>query len=131
MNNYKPPEGNTDADPFIAIMGKNPDGRCRLYGRGVTRKMLNKDTGAETSYVVPSEIFGSLTAATELQKKYEKDKEALEQLHREILVEHEKRKAELDNIQKGLETQRAEIVQDAVKMVFAVLPPEIVKQYLS
>ena len=43
MKNYKPSEdGSTSVDPFLAIMGKEYDGHRRLYGKGVTNRLINK-----------------------------------------------------------------------------------------
>lgn len=41
MKNFTPLEdGNGCTDAFLAIMGKEFDGRRRLYGRGVTKKNI-------------------------------------------------------------------------------------------
>lgn len=43
MKNYKPVEdGSVLVDPFMIVMNKEQDGYRRLYGRGVTNKLIKK-----------------------------------------------------------------------------------------
>ena len=43
MKNYKPLEDGSDAvDPYMVVMNKENDGYRRLYGRGVTNKLIKK-----------------------------------------------------------------------------------------
>ncbi|KAG6472396.1 hypothetical protein ZIOFF_069858 [Zingiber officinale] len=84
MKNFKPPATESgDADPFLTIMGKDYDGRRRLYGRGVTSKMLKKISGAQTSsYMVSEEVFESLRSTAEIEQRYHRDKAELEHLQK-------------------------------------------------
>lgn len=69
MKNYRLPEDeNALVDPFVAIMGKEYDGHCRLYGKGVTRKLLKNVNGGSTSYMVPGDLMESLKASAEAEK---------------------------------------------------------------
>lgn len=53
MKNYRPLEdGSGPVDPFLGVMPKEYDGHHRLYGRGVTNKILKKVNDSGTSYMV-------------------------------------------------------------------------------
>ncbi|XP_042437053.1 uncharacterized protein LOC122023019 [Zingiber officinale] len=132
MKNYKPSAMESgDADPFLAVMGKDYDGRCRLYGRGVTRKMLNKVSAPTPSYMVSEEVFESLRSTTEIEQRYKRDKAELEHLQKEIEANNERQRLELEKMRRDIDLQRDKIVEDAVQKVLAKLPPEIAKQYFS
>ncbi|GAB2290611.1 hypothetical protein Dimus_024893 [Dionaea muscipula] len=56
-------ESSCYVDPFLAIMGKEHNGRVRLHGRGVTPSNLGKaSTGNESSINVPNELLESIKA---------------------------------------------------------------------
>ena len=58
MKNYQPPEDvNGPIDPFVAVMGKEYDEHCRLYGKGVSRKLLKNVNSGDTSYMVPGDLM--------------------------------------------------------------------------
>ncbi|CAH1421122.1 unnamed protein product [Lactuca virosa] len=43
MKNYKPLEGGSDVvDLYMIVMNKENDGYCRIYGRGVTNKLIKE-----------------------------------------------------------------------------------------
>ncbi|GAB2276472.1 hypothetical protein Dimus_011196 [Dionaea muscipula] len=57
-------ESSCSVDPFLAIMGKEHNGRVRFHGRGVTPSSLGKaSTGNESSSInVPNELLESIKA---------------------------------------------------------------------
>ncbi|GAB2280865.1 hypothetical protein Dimus_015488 [Dionaea muscipula] len=57
-------ESSCFVDPFLAVMGKEHNGRVRLHGRGVTPSSLGKaSTGNESSSInVPNELLESIKA---------------------------------------------------------------------
>ncbi|KAG6499767.1 hypothetical protein ZIOFF_039559 [Zingiber officinale] len=116
MKNYKPSTMESgDADPFLAVMGKDYDGRCRLYGRGVTRKMLNKVSAPMPSYMVSEEVFESLRSTTEIEQRYKRDKAELEHLQKEIEANNERQRLELEKMRRDIDLQHDKIVEDAVQ----------------
>ncbi|KAL2942247.1 Methylmalonic aciduria and homocystinuria type D-like protein mitochondrial [Bienertia sinuspersici] len=70
MKNYTPPDdGSGPKDPYLGVMGKEYTSRKRLYGRGVTNKVLHKVASSSLNYVVPDE---------EIEADYERKKAELE-----------------------------------------------------
>ncbi|GAB2266069.1 hypothetical protein Dimus_001097 [Dionaea muscipula] len=57
-------ESSCSVDPFLAVMGKEHNGRVRLHGRGVTPSSLGKaSTGNGSSSInVPNELLESIKA---------------------------------------------------------------------
>ncbi|KAL4578452.1 hypothetical protein LXL04_014575 [Taraxacum kok-saghyz] len=54
MKNYKLQEDESDVvDPYMVVMNKENDGYRRLYGRGVTNRLIKKVGGGDTSYMIP------------------------------------------------------------------------------
>nr|GEY78892.1 hypothetical protein [Tanacetum cinerariifolium] len=54
--NYNPPEDESaPADPFLAVMNKEYDGHRRLFGRGVTNRLI-KVNGDGSASMAPREI---------------------------------------------------------------------------
>ncbi|KAL8245948.1 hypothetical protein R6Q59_007164 [Mikania micrantha] len=118
MRNYKPSEnGSALVDPFIAVMNKDQHGYRRLYGRGVTNKLIKKLDGGDTSLMVPGGIVESFKASVEVEKK-----QLLEQ-RKEIEEDLERKKAELEAMQKDINNQR-ETFEATVRKLMEQLPFE-------
>ncbi|KAD5802470.1 hypothetical protein E3N88_13830 [Mikania micrantha] len=118
MRNYKPSEdGSALVDPFIAVMNKDQHGYRRLYGRGVTNKLIKELDGGDTSLMVPGGIVESFKASVEVEKK-----QLLEQ-RKEIEEDIERKKAELEAMQKDINNQR-ETFEAAVRKLMEQLPFE-------
>nr|GEX09793.1 hypothetical protein [Tanacetum cinerariifolium] len=70
-------------DPFLAVMNKEYNGHRRIFGKGVTNKLIKKVNGSETSYMVLGElmesmrtdIYAELNRLVEMQKQIEDDHE--------------------------------------------------------
>nr|GEY92057.1 hypothetical protein [Tanacetum cinerariifolium] len=60
-------DGIASVDPFLAVMNKEYNGHRRLFGRGVTRKLIKKVDGRETSYVVPGELMESMKTSIDAE----------------------------------------------------------------
>ncbi|KAL2921266.1 WD repeat-containing protein pop1 [Bienertia sinuspersici] len=75
MKNYTPPDdGSGPKDPYLGVMGKEYTGRRRLYGRGVTNKVLHKVASSSVNYVVPDEHKKAELEANYAKKMEEFDK---------------------------------------------------------
>ncbi|KAL4574316.1 hypothetical protein LXL04_021145 [Taraxacum kok-saghyz] len=60
MKNYKPQEDESDVvDPYMVVMHKENDGYRRLYGRGVTNRLIKKVGGGDTSYMISEALMES------------------------------------------------------------------------
>ncbi|KAL4573558.1 hypothetical protein LXL04_020368 [Taraxacum kok-saghyz] len=97
MKNYQPPENvNGPVDPIVAVMGKEYEGHCRLYGKGVSRKLLKMVNSGDTSYIVPGDLMESLKTSAEAAGKREiaDMRKELEEDH-ERKQEHQRQKAKL------------------------------------
>ena len=72
MKNYKAPEedGSASVDPFLAVMNKEYNGRRRLFGKGVTKKLIKTVNGGETSYMVQGELMESVRTAIDAELKW-------------------------------------------------------------
>ncbi|KAL4589485.1 hypothetical protein LXL04_002392 [Taraxacum kok-saghyz] len=58
MKNYKPLEDESDVvDPYMVVMNKENDGYRRLYGRGVTNRLIKKVGGGDTSYMIRRHLW--------------------------------------------------------------------------
>ncbi|GAB4831504.1 hypothetical protein Ancab_005522 [Ancistrocladus abbreviatus] len=96
MKNYEPLEDgldeSTQIDPFLAFMEKEYDGRHRLYGRGVTNKLLKKVNSNGTSYVVSGELIQSIRATIvgDIHIDLEAEGAKLDDMQREIEAKHER-----------------------------------------
>ena len=136
MKNYKPSEdGSTSVDPFLAIMGKEYDGHRRLYGKGVTNRLINKVSGNDTSYMLPREIMDSLRENVEkdhlldMRKKLEEEhatkKAELEEDHArkkaELQEDHARNKAELEAMRNDID----KVVDAKMQKIIEKLPPPI------
>ncbi|KAD2804095.1 hypothetical protein E3N88_37472 [Mikania micrantha] len=118
MRNYKPSEnGSALVDRFIAVMNKDQHGYRRLYGRGVTNKLIKKLDGGDTSLMVHGGIVESFKASVEVEKK-----QLLEQ-QKEIEEDLERKKAELEAMQKDINNQR-ETFEATVRKLMEQLPFE-------
>ncbi|KAL4573559.1 hypothetical protein LXL04_020369 [Taraxacum kok-saghyz] len=106
MKNYQPPEDvNGPIDPVVAVMGKEYNGHCRLYGKGVSRKLLKKVNIGDTSYMVPGDLMESLKTSVEaagkreiadMRKELEEDHERKQvEMRKELEEEHERKRAEM------------------------------------
>nr|GEW97398.1 hypothetical protein [Tanacetum cinerariifolium] len=87
-------------DPFLDVMNNEHNGHRRLFGRGVTNKLIKKVNGSETSYMVPRELMESmrtnidseLNRLVEMRKQIEDDHERKKL---ELAEEHKRNKVEL------------------------------------
>ncbi|KAL8261398.1 hypothetical protein R6Q59_025447 [Mikania micrantha] len=101
MRNYKPSENESvSVDPFIAVMNKEQHGYRRLYGRGVTNKLIKKLDGGDTSHMITGGLMESIKASVEVEKN-----QLLEQ-RKEIEEDLERKKVELEAMQKDINNQR-------------------------
>ncbi|KAI3778817.1 hypothetical protein L2E82_08202 [Cichorium intybus] len=108
MKNYKPLEdGSGPIDPFEATMGKEYDGHRRLYGRGVTNRLIKKVSGDGTSYMVPDQLMDSIRENVEVEKNQLLD------MRRELEEDHLRKKAELEGMRKDID----KMVEDAVQKI--------------
>ncbi|KAL4579197.1 hypothetical protein LXL04_015335 [Taraxacum kok-saghyz] len=100
MKNYKPLEDESDVvDPYMVVMNKVNDGYCRLYGRGVTNRLIKKVGGGDTSYMIPETLM-------ETFKANEVERNQLIEMKKDIQEDHEKMKAELEAMQIDINNQR-------------------------
>nr|XP_043611982.1 uncharacterized protein LOC122583666 [Erigeron canadensis] len=129
MKNYKPPEEEESVpqDPFLAVMNKEYDGHLRLYGKGVTKKLINKVSGGKGSYMVPREIIESLKVG----EVGVVDVEEQERKKAELAEDHERKKAELEAIRKDIDNQRDKLVEDAVRKIMQKLPPGVTRDLFT
>ncbi|KAL8251654.1 hypothetical protein R6Q59_035347 [Mikania micrantha] len=101
MRKYKPSENESaSVDPFIAVMNKEQHGYRRLYGRGVTNKLIKKLDGGDTSHMITGGLMESIKASVEVEKN-----QLLEQ-RKEIEEDLERKKIELEAMQKDINNQR-------------------------
>ena len=138
MKNYEALEEDRSGpvDPFLVVMNKEYNGNRRLFGKGVTNKLIKKVNGGETSYMVPTELMESVKTAidaemkwlVEMRKQIEDDHERRKL---ELAEEHKKNKAEIEEMRKEIDDQRDKLVEDAVQMLIEKLPPRFVKKFLA
>ncbi|XP_021995057.1 uncharacterized protein LOC110891818 [Helianthus annuus] len=121
MKNYKPPEdGSVLVDPFTAVMNKEYDGYLRLYGRGVTKKMMEKMDGKEEPYMIPDGLMESFKADIEGEKTQ------LLEMRKEIEEEHQRKKAELKAMHKDFENKQANF-EATMLSIMEKLPIEVLQ----
>ncbi|PWA43320.1 transposase, Ptta/En/Spm [Artemisia annua] len=91
MKNYQAPneDGIGPVDPFLAVMNKEYNGHRRLFGKGVTNKLIEKVNGGEASYMVPTELMESVKTAIDAEMK------RLVEMRKQIGDDHERKKLEL------------------------------------
>ncbi|KAL4561440.1 hypothetical protein LXL04_033606 [Taraxacum kok-saghyz] len=100
VKNYKPLEDESDVvDPYMVVMNKENDGYHRLYGRGVTNRLIKKVGGGDTSYMIPEALMESF-------KVNEVERNQLIEMKKEIQEDHEKKNAELEAMQIDINNQR-------------------------
>lgn len=131
MKNYKPLEdGSAPLDPFLATMGKEYDGHRRLFGRGVTNRLMNKVNGDGTSYMVPRELMDSLRANAEKNQLLDMRKE-LDEDHARKMAEleenHATKKAELEAMRNDID----KVVEDAMQRLIEKLPAGVAREFLT
>ena len=91
MKNYKSPEdGSSLVDPFTAVMNKDHAGYVRLYGKGVTKKMVKTLDGGEEPYMISGGLMESLKANIEVEKTH------LLEMRKEMEEDHQRKKAEIE-----------------------------------
>lgn len=93
-------DGSRPRDSYLGVMDKEYAGRRRLFGRGVTNKVLKKVAASSTamSYVVPDEVMDTLRA------DFETEKTQMADIRKELEADYERKKAELeDNYEKKME----------------------------
>ncbi|KAK1429859.1 hypothetical protein QVD17_12141 [Tagetes erecta] len=104
MKNYKPLEdGSALVDPFKIVMNKEHDGYLRLYGKGVTKKMLKRVEGGEEPYMIPGGLMESFKGSLEVEKTQ------LLEMRKEIEEDHQKKKDEMEAMKKDFDRQRANL----------------------
>ncbi|KAJ0725958.1 hypothetical protein HanPI659440_Chr12g0464801 [Helianthus annuus] len=81
-------------------MNKENYGYRRLYGRGVTNTLVKKVDGACSSYMISEWLMESFKANVEVEKNQ------LLEMRKEIEGDHERKKAELEAMQKDIDSQR-------------------------
>ncbi|KAL2904533.1 putative carboxylesterase 1 [Bienertia sinuspersici] len=86
---YTPDDGSGLKDPYLGVMGKEYTGRRRLYGRGVTNKVLHKVASSSVNYVVPDEVMDALRA------DIQNEKTEIVDMRKELEADYERKKAEL------------------------------------
>ena len=132
MKNYKPPEdGSGPKDAYLAVMNKEYVGRRRLYGRGVTNKVLNKvDTATSLPYVVPDEVMNTLKADV-----IEAEKNQMVEFRKELEADYERKKEQLqaDHAKKLEEFHKSkdDMVQEVLEKLISKLPANVVKEFLT
>lgn len=113
MKNYKPPEdGSALVDPFKIVMNKEHDGYLRLYGKGVTKKMLKKVEGGVEPYMIPGGLMESFKASLDVEKTQ------LLEMRKEIEEDHQKKKDEIEAMKKDFDRKQANLeatIQNLVK----------------
>ncbi|KAF5788963.1 putative transposase, Ptta/En/Spm, plant [Helianthus annuus] len=121
MKNYKPPEDRSDlVDPFTVVMNKEHDGYLRLYGRGVTKKMLKKMDGGEEPYMIPGGLMESFQASLEVEKTQ------LFEMRKEIEDDHQRKKAEIEAMKKDFHSQQGHF-ESRIQSIFKKLPIEVLQ----
>ncbi|KAK9668623.1 hypothetical protein RND81_13G076100 [Saponaria officinalis] len=133
MKNYAcPDDGSGPSDSFLGVMGKDYNGRCRLYGRGVSNKKLKMLNGTTSSFVVPGEVMESLKSSLleDVRKDMIPEITRLQDIRKEMEEDHLKKKEELENKQRELDSERESMTQQILQKLLEKLPPEVVRQYL-
>ncbi|KAL2934683.1 hypothetical protein RDABS01_017802 [Bienertia sinuspersici] len=130
MKNYTPPdEGSGPKDPYLGVMGKEYTGRRRLYGSGVTNKVLHKVASSSVNYVVPDEVMDALRA------DIQNEKTEIVDMRKELEADYERKKAELEaNYAKKMEVfdkTKDKMVQDVLEKLISKLPTNVVKEFLT
>ncbi|GAB2295060.1 hypothetical protein Dimus_029242 [Dionaea muscipula] len=79
-------ESSNPVDPFEAVMGKDPKGRLRLYGRGVTASTLGKVSARSSgaSVYVPEKLLKSIKEDVAAQLRSELRNELKTQVTQEV-----------------------------------------------
>ena len=83
----------------MVVMNKEHDGYRRLYGRGVSNRLIKKVGGGDTSYMIPEALM-------ETFKANEVERNQLIEIKKEIQEDHEKKKAELEAMRIDINNQR-------------------------
>ncbi|KAL2897793.1 ATP synthase subunit b' [Bienertia sinuspersici] len=130
MKNYTPPDdGSGPKDPYLGVMGKEYTGRRRLYGRGVTNKVLHKVASSSVNYVVPDEVMDALRA------DIQNEKTEIVDMRKELEADYERKKAELEaNYAKKMEEfdkTKDKMVQDVLEKLISKLPTNVVREFLT
>ncbi|KAD7480000.1 hypothetical protein E3N88_03136 [Mikania micrantha] len=98
MKNYKATENeNTTIDPFIVVMNKENYGYHRLYSRVVMKTLIKKKVEGPTSYMITEGLMESFKANVDVQKNQ------LLEMRKEIEVDHERKKAELEGMREDID----------------------------
>lgn len=129
MKSYQPIEDESDPkDAFMGVMDKEYPGRRRLFGRGVTNKVLKKSVAAAGSYVVPKEVMDAVRADMEAEKTEIAD------MRKELEADYEQKKANLEaDYAKKMEQfdkSRESLVEDILQKLIAKLPSDVVREFL-
>ncbi|KAL2942494.1 ATP synthase subunit b' [Bienertia sinuspersici] len=130
MKNYTPPDdGSGPKDPYLGVMGKEYTGRRRLYGRGVTNKVLHKVASSSVNYVVPDKVMDALRA------DIQNEKTEIVDMRKELEADYERKKAELEaNYAKKMEEfdkTKDKMVQDVLEKLISKLPTNVVREFLT
>ncbi|KAL2902349.1 Cortactin-binding protein 2 [Bienertia sinuspersici] len=126
---YTPDDGSGPKDPYLGVMGKEYTGRRRLYGRGVTNKVLHKVASSSVNYVVPDEVMDALRA------DIQNEKTEIVDMRKELEADYERKKAELEaNYAKKMEEfdkTKDKMVQDVLEKLISKLPTNVVREFLT
>ncbi|KAL2939004.1 Cortactin-binding protein 2 [Bienertia sinuspersici] len=130
MKNYTPTEdGSGLKDPYLGVMEKEYAGRRRLYGRGMTNKVLNKVSSSSVNYVEPDEVMDALRADVQNEKIKVVD------MRKELEADYECKKAELEaNYAKKMEEfdkTKDKMVQNVLEKLISKLPTIVVREFLT
>ncbi|KAL2934287.1 putative carboxylesterase 1 [Bienertia sinuspersici] len=130
MKNYtSPDDGSGPKDPYLGVMGKEYTGRRRLYGRGVTNKVLHKVASSSVNYVVPDEVMDAL------RPDIQNEKTEIVDMRKELEADYERKKAELEaNYAKKMEEfdkTKDKMVQDVLEKLISKLPTNVVREFLT
>ncbi|KAL2900565.1 Septation ring formation regulator EzrA [Bienertia sinuspersici] len=116
---YTPNDGSGPKDPYLGVMGKEYTSRKRLYGRGVTNKVLHKVASSSVNYVVPDEVMDALRV------DIQNDKTEIVDMRKELEANYERKKAELEaNYAKKMEEFdkiNDKMVQDVLEKLISKL----------
>ncbi|KAL8239787.1 hypothetical protein R6Q59_016354 [Mikania micrantha] len=116
MKNYKSSENeNASADPFMIVMNKENSGYCRLYGRGVTNRLIKEINDGDTTYTFPGGLMESFNAS------FEGEKHELVEMRKKLDEEHERKRTELDAIQLDIKNQQ-EHLEATMRKLMEQLP---------
>ncbi|GJZ28126.1 hypothetical protein Tco_0572773 [Tanacetum coccineum] len=103
IRNYNPPKHESaPTHPFLAVMNKEYDGHCRLFGRGVTNTLIKKGQSADM--------------VRDLEANYERRMSGLKEDHAR----------KLDAMQQKNDDDREKLIEDVMRKILGKLLIEVV-----